>query len=310
MTYVKQNLTEYTDINIITRYPNWNVANTYAFGDIIFFEHYYYRSVIDNNTGVTPSEDSTEWLLWSVSNRYAQIDLHANTKTIWDSTTALNIADGGLITDITGSFNAICLGRVRGAKITITIKHTNPIPDEVFTKNINSNIDEFLIFTPKDPFEMSSATVKITAHGGIGGGLPTASVGYLLAGAPLYLADTLYGFTNGIENNSIVTVDDFGIETVTYRESNEVLEADIIFDTKYMVKIKKEIQELRDEVVLWIGEDNNIPDPPIITPGSIVIPNNILLFEGLMVLGRAQDFMPVVSNPTTTQASLSIKETL
>ncbi len=64
MLILNQAVEEYTAINIITRYPNWLAGSTYNFGDIIFENHYYYKSVIDNNTGNSPSTNKNYNSLW------------------------------------------------------------------------------------------------------------------------------------------------------------------------------------------------------------------------------------------------------
>ena len=84
MLLVKQNIIEYNAINIITRYPDWDIATVYNFGDILFQGHYYYRSAIDNNLGIEPTDNDKEWMRWDISNRYAQIDLRARTFTTCD----------------------------------------------------------------------------------------------------------------------------------------------------------------------------------------------------------------------------------
>jgi len=88
MIVIEQKLIEYLDINIKTTHENWSETETYNFGDVRFYDHYYYRSVIDNNIGNIPTENSDKWLRWAISNRYAQIDLRATTYTTWNATTA------------------------------------------------------------------------------------------------------------------------------------------------------------------------------------------------------------------------------
>ena len=94
MTILTQKIKEYTSINIKTTHPNWNPSTVYNFATddtgIVFYGHYYYKSVIDGNVGNIPSEHPESWLLWAISNRYAQTDLHATTETIWKRINSYN----------------------------------------------------------------------------------------------------------------------------------------------------------------------------------------------------------------------------
>ena len=77
MIIVEQEIKDYDSINIKITHPNWDDTSSYDFGEVIFYGHYYYRSIIDNNIGLKPPDNDDEWLKWEISNRYAQIDLRA-----------------------------------------------------------------------------------------------------------------------------------------------------------------------------------------------------------------------------------------
>ncbi len=137
MLLLPQAIKEYTAINIEDRWSNWNAGTTYNFGDIAFYGHYYYKSVIDGNVGRIPEDDTTHWLRWDVSNRYAQIDLQATTKTTCDHTTKIGgLAPYTLISEFQNDrYDAIALGEVYALSVTIEI--LDSLDAVVWTYNID-----------------------------------------------------------------------------------------------------------------------------------------------------------------------------
>jgi len=306
MTIVKQELLEYTSININTRYPNWDSSVTYEFGDIIFHDHYYFRSVVDNNVGDTPYESNPKWLLWSISNRYAQIDLHAGTQTVWDSTTATTPSDNGLITAFpSNGANIISMGRVLGSDIHITVKDAGgsvvatrqktsyPRPSsnnwfgyyfDVFSLNVEMESSFFDI----PPVQGGSIEVKVIMDSS-----GSAKVGYLVVGKRQWVGDTLFGVSTGIEDNSIWDTDDFGIITVKERDASESLDLDVQYPSIETNKIKIAVRNIVGKIVLFIGDEQ------VNTK-----------YDHLMLMGRVDSFTPIIANPIMTKASFNITEVI
>jgi len=303
---VKQKLLEYTSINIETRYPNWDNSVTYDFGDIIFHDHYYFRSVVDNNVGDTPYENNPKWLLWSISNRYAQIDLHAGTSTVWDSNTATTPTDNGLITTFpSDDISFIGMGRVHSSEVTVTVKDsggavvstrrktTYPRPNSNTWYNYyfdtfvaQGEIESFFFDIP----QVTGGTIEVKALADATG---SAKVGFMICGERTWVGDTLFGISTGIEDNSIWDTDEFGIITVKERDASESLDLDVQYLSIDTNKIKIAVRGIVGKIVLFVGDEQTDSK-----------------YDHLMLLGKVDSFTPVISNPIMTKASFSVSEVI
>jgi len=303
---VKQKLLDYTSININTRYPNWSASTTYEFGDIVFHDHYYFRSVVDNNVGDTPYEYNPKWLLWSISNRYAQIDLHAGTSTVWDSTTATNPAHGGLVTSFpSDGISFIGMGRVHSSKVSITLKDSSGNTVTIKTKTTyprpksntwwnyyfdtfaqKGKIESFFFDLPS----VVGGTIEVKAFAD---STSSAKVGFMICGERTWVGDTLFGVSTGIDDNSIWNTDDFGIITVKERDASESLDLDVQYPSIETNRIKIAVRNLVGKIVLFIG-DEQVDSK----------------YDHLMLLGKVDSFTPVIANPIMTKASFSVSEIL
>jgi len=90
--YVQQFIDGYTDHNMPQEIEDYNSAFTYQVssndplpsgdgGAIVRFGNYYYRTLINDNTGNDPIETlGTKWVRYGVSNAYAMLDLSAGSK--------------------------------------------------------------------------------------------------------------------------------------------------------------------------------------------------------------------------------------
>jgi len=305
MTIVQQRIKNYTSINIKANHTDWNETTNYMFGDIAFFDHYYYRSVIDDNKGVTPDADKApEWLLWRISNRYAQIDLHSTTYTEWNAITATNPADGKLITKFrSDNYNILALGRTHSSNIKVIVRdHLGVIKfskDKQTYPRRNSNnwygyyFDAFMDIGEQEgwyfdipPVQGGEITVEVTPDGE-----GSAKVGFMNAGTAVWAGDTLFGISTAIEDNSIWQTDDFGITTVIERDASESLDLDVQYPSVMSNEIKFNVRDIVGKIVLFIGDES--PDTR---------------YDHLMILGKVDGFTPVITNPIMTKASFSVSE--
>ncbi len=305
MIAIKQMIEEYTAINIKTTHPNWDDGTTYSFGDIRFYNHYYYRSVVDNNIGNIPSESEDEWLRWSVSNRYAQIDLRATTYTEWNSTTATVPADNALIsTFVNNSYDTVALGGVTGETVKIEVYnhlsqlvHTeeNVVYSRPYSNNwygyyfdlflAAGNEASFLFRIP--PISGGYITVTVTPLEGV------VKVGYMIGGHEIYIGDSLFGVSLGIEDNSLIEIDDFGITTVVKRTANNFMDIDVIFPSYQVKQMERKAIDLSGNIVLFVGDESTDS-----------------IYEHLATLGYVENYTTVLSNPIKTTASYSVKEVI
>ena len=307
MIVVKQRIDDYTSINIKVTNGDYDENTNYMFGDIKFYNHYYYRSVIDNNKGNTPSENPNSWLRWSISNRYAQADLRSLTKTIYDQNSAIDWNVKKLITVIPNdSYDIISFGRLIGKTLTVEVlnasgtvvdtHHAITYPRPNSNTWYNYYFDQFLTaFTPLNYFfrikPIQGGTIRITVT--IDDSLQRAEVGYMVAGKGVHLGDTLYGVSLGLNDNSLVEIDDYGITTVTKRDANQTQDVDVVFPSSHIQEMKRRVRDIYGRIVLFIADETS---------------NNA--YEHLPILGYVEDFTTVLNNSVETKASLSIKEVI
>jgi len=310
MIVIKQEIIEYQDININTTHPNWDATTTYAFGDIRFEQHYYYRSVIDGNIGLNPSENPNEWLKWAVSNRYAQIDLRASTSTEWTATTATTPTDGALISSFANTgFDTISFGGVYAGGVTVNVYNSTGGLEYTYNNIVynrpNSNnwygyfFDLFDTTVIGDPADSSSFLFRIPpAAGGhieviVEAKDGIAKVGYMVGGNEVFVGDSLFGVSLGIEDNSQIEKDDFGVTSIVKRTANTFMDLDVIFHSHQIKQMERKALGLVGQVCLFVGDNTQHSK-----------------YEHLMTLGYIESYTTVLSNPTVTTASYSIKETI
>jgi len=313
MITLPQQIKEYKSINIIARHPNWDAATTYQFsqaeGDVntVFYDHYYYRSVVDDNVGNIPTENSDKWLKWSISDRYAQIDLRASTATVWDATRATTPADHALISEFDNNvYDAIALGNVYGETVKIQVFDSNDQEVQSYTKSIynrpqsntwyNYYFDQFVSTATADSFffriqPLASGYIRVTVEAN--SVTDTASVGYMVAGVTGYAGCTLYGVQLGLNDNSLVETDDFGVTQVTKRIANETMDIDVIFPKETIMDKMRNARKVFGEIILFIGDETDTSE-----------------YEHLMILGYVQDYNTILEDQEQVTASWSLIEVI
>ena len=90
MQYVKQQLTEFVSSNLTDIYDEWNSDTAYTVeidnnaltnASMVRYGAYYYRSVTNDNKGYNPVQyENIKWVKHSVSNKFAMLDMSANSK--------------------------------------------------------------------------------------------------------------------------------------------------------------------------------------------------------------------------------------
>ncbi len=306
MTIVAQSLLEYKTINIITRHPNYDPANSYDFGEVIFFDHYYWKSITDANIGHEPFLDSPVWLMWDVSNRYAQIDLRATTTTTWDSSTATVPADNGLIS--TFDFNDIdtlALGNVRATSVTVRVvdslgatvwESTQDIYNRVsgnpgwfsyFWAKKNTVLNKTNIYFQIPKVQGETVEVFVEASDG------AASVGYMVGGNGDFTGYSQFGLSRSVNDNSLIDVDDWGITTIKKRIASRSTNVTVEFPSKQVMEKERIAMKYQGTIALFVADESTNSN-----------------YENLLLLAYIENYITPLNNPTITMASYSCKEVI
>ncbi len=310
MLILNQAIKDYTYINIITRYPDWTAGNTYVFGDIAFYNQYYYKSVTDDNIGNTPDSDSLHWLRWSVSNRFAQIDLQARTTTICDSSTKVGgTAPYTLVSEFQNNrYDAIALGGVFASSILVEIVDSlDAVVFSVYedlTNRRNGVVDWFTYYY--EPFPVAEEvtaenffyrldvydnthTIRVTLEESAG----RSECSYMICGNTEYVGDTLYGLNLGLIDYSSKEVDDFGILELRRRESRQTMDINVVYDAARINQVNRLVRATLGKVALFINDEDTSSN-----------------YENLLLLGLVDNFTTVLSNSVKIEASIGLEEVI
>jgi len=311
MLILEQEILDYTSININVRYLNWDSATSYSFGEVSFYGQYYYRSIVDNNLNVLPTDDTAKWLRWDISNRYAAIDLQAATTTVCDVDTITGgVAPFDLVMEFDNNrYDTLALGDVYGSNIKIEVfkDPDSTTPYQVITKDIStirSCVDSWynyyycpLASELDDPINSMyfrlypvRGKIRVTITQG---SLPKSSVAYMIGGRSDFIGDTLFNVGLGIVDYSKKEFDDFGILELTRRESRQTRDVDVSFDSARVTEVNRIVRANLGKVVLFINDESQDS-----------------AYDNLLLLGLLQDFTTVLSNPIKTQASFSLEEVI
>jgi len=304
MLAVRQELLEYNDINIETRYQNFDPSVTYGYGDVTFYDHYYYKSVIDGNVGNNPWDSPTLWLRWSISNRYAQIDLRATTETVWNVDTAISINDDALVCSYqNNNYATISFGNITGTSVLVELLDGATVvwsSEKIIPIRSGANTWYNFYYDSFDRQGVKAAayfqlptsfgtTIRttITAYNG------TAACGYCVAGFDRWLGDTLFGLSMGLDDYSLITIDDWGIKSIQKRNVSRFMDIDVDFPSGQLMEMMYIASDLHGDIVLFIGDESADSQ-----------------FDNLFLLGYIENYTTVLPDPVITKGSFSIREVI
>lgn len=287
MRILNQQITSYVSTNLLSPYSAWASGTTYAQGNIVLYQNYHYKSMVNSNLGVTPSDDTGKWLLWEVSNIYASLDLQSSTETICNAST---IASGtnydlALVANVNG-FDYLALGNMKGTQVTIVEKDATTATLATTVKTITNGEMSYVL-----PLQATANTAEITITD-----LPSdgySSIGSVIGGVSVSIGDTNYDPKFGFSSDITQTIDPSGIVSIETTDVEELIDVNVIFDSTDAIQIKRELKNIKGVMTSFILDE---------TVDSI--------YENIFVVGIIDDFTIVLSNPTKTWATVSIQEVL
>ena len=118
-----------------------------------------------------------------------------------------------------------------------------------------------------------------------------AKVGFMNAGHGVYVGQSQYGVGMSMDDNSLWEVDDWGITTVSEKETTESMDLDVIYPAIHTTKIRIAVRDVVGTIALFIGDERDNSE-----------------YDHLMLLGRIDSFNSIINNSVITRASFSIKE--
>lgn len=302
MQYVTQQITSFLSTNLTDTYTDYNPSTTYTFesgtptnASVARYGSYYYRSLVNGNVGNTPTEtEKIKWLKWEVSNKYAMLDLSAQSKSRY--------AGDMYVEFLQGQMKTIGIGNFEAEYLTIEIKDN--LGTVLWTydtySTLNENVTDYYSYIYEDyGYEVDRAfkidlplvgyKVKITFHKSADS--TTTACGFLVGGVAVNMGKTLCDVNFQFTSYAVKTFDEFGSLTITKRAVQDLVDFETIVKNNQMMTLKREIKKVYNDIVMFIVDEND---------------NSI--YENLITLGTIQDAGIVISEFEDTIMSFSIVE--
>lgn len=304
MLLLKQEIERFLSTNLDQPYPVWANGTEYQAKQTVVYENHIYRSIVNNNIGVTPDLNTGKWLLFGVDNAFASIDLRSHTKSIIDD--GLEYIE--YVFEAVG-FTYLGFSQIQGSLLEIweydsagvEVKHTNhpigqervnaiswytyfynPIPDhgnlgkgkpvDFLYRNINT----------------TTAKIKIRVHKNTDN---YASLSAMVGGKASDVGATQYGVEVGLIDYTEKETDKYGITTLKKRDAKETMVLNMKSPAKHSQLIKREVKEHLGMSLMFIA------DPSVDT-----------LFENLIIFGYILDYKMYLNNGVTSESTMHIEE--
>lgn len=241
-----------------TDYPAWNAATSYAVGDKVIrtTTHRIYVCLVAGVNATAPESNSTKWLDYSPTNRWACFDSQISTETIGTDTLAITLQPGATI-------NAISLINVTASSVAISISYGGSI---VYTDSKNLDRTAFTgwydwffrgrdlltqaIFTGIPPYGTGQITITLT-------GIGTVSCGVLVVGNLRDLGITQRDAKIEIFDYSVKSTDEFGTTTFVKRKNAKKIEIDFILENARLDATYAAMALLCAVPSVWIISEEN-----------------------------------------------------
>ena len=275
--------------NATELHPAWAAGTTYAKEARVDYLTHIYESLVNSNTGNTPSTSPTQWLLIGPDNVHSMFDDQVSTATTRTSPLTVVLSPG--------LCNSLALFGLVGQSVSITITNGTGGPT-VYTKTVSLDgtfifdwyqyffepyvqIPE-LVLVDLPPYTNARITISLSGTG-------TVQVGQCTFGNQHELGDAQYGASIGIIDYSVKSTDEFGTTTFVQRSNSKRLTARLMLHTSQVNRVQQVLTRLRATPAVWLA----VPGDTRYAPFS--------------VYGFFKDFTIEVSYPTQSWCSLEVE---
>lgn len=307
MQYVQQSLTEFTDSNITETYAEYNPSTTYVFEEtsptsasICRYGSYYYRSVVDGNTGFSPVlYDNVKWVKWGVANSHAMLDVSSLTKTV------LAGDDIQVTFDITQTDDTVGIGNYEAD--TVFIELLDALNDTIWSYTVPTTLNNGVY----DWYTWTYAAYEYETDKGIAVKFPPntgtqmritfnsyidstqTSCGFMVVGKAIDMGFTTDSVSWKFNSYALRKTDDFGTMTITKRSVQDVVDFTTVIDSSLFSTYKRKIKSVYNDIMLFIVDESETSE-----------------HENLITLGVIQDAHPILSNMDKTTITWSVIEAI
>ena len=302
MQVLQQKITEFTYSNLTETYALWSASTTYAVGAKVRIGAYIYESVTANNLNNNPiATENARWLRVDVSNKYAMLDLRANTKGI--------TVGGDTVVEFQQNFmDTLAIGNYEANKVKVEILDESGVVLWTYQtpESISSTVIDWWTWTYEPyAYEVNrgimiklgvvsqTTTVRVTfKYIDI---IERTACGYLVGGNSLNMGQTEYGVNFSFNSFATKEFDSDGNFTVKKSSIQDLVDFNttITLKEKSVPQTKREIKEFYDDVVVFIVDENE---------------NSI--HENMLTLGTVQDASIVLNNGVLFNIAWSVLEVI
>jgi len=307
MKYVRQEINDWLSTNIVKDFDDYDSTVTYSYEDInsdptnssvVTYKGYYWRSLIDNNTGNNPElTENKYWNKWKVANVNAMLDQKSLTSTTSTSSIVVEFKRG--LSDTIG------LGYIESSKVTIEHLKADDTVLTDFTQEflfgVNEEVYDYWSYIYEPYSEQADRTLYI----------PIATVGYkikvtidlsannkagcgfLICGEAQSMGCTLDAVGFNFNSFSTTEVDNFGNTTIIKRDIQDLVDFETAIDKGLVSKARRDIKKIYDDVIMFVVDDSKTSN-----------------FENIITLGKIQDASIVGSNFSKNFITWSVMETI
>ena len=302
MQYVNQQITSFLATNLTDTYNDYNPSTTYTFetgtptnASVARYGSYYYRSLVNGNIGNTPTDsENIKWLKWEVSNKYAMLDLSAQSKS--------RFAGDMYVEFLQGQMRTLGIGNYEAEYITIEIKDS--IGAVLWTydtySTLNENVTDYYSYIYEDyGYEVDRAfkinlplvgyKIKVTFHKSTEA--TDTACGFLVGGVAVDMGRTLSDVDFKFTSYAVKEFDDFGSLTIVKRAVQDLVDFETVVKNNLMVTLRREIKKVYNDIVMFIVDESEES-----------------IYENLITLGTIQDASVVISEFEDTIMTFSIIE--
>ena len=276
MQACRQTVNNYTSTNIAESYPDWVVSTSYVIGDIIRDGNYYWKCAVSVQATnvIRPSNDTTKWVKFRPSNRYAMLDESSTSVTTNNNNISGDASEGIIVEFDNGFYNTIAFGNLLTDQLKIefssddfvtideTIIWDNP---SYLTPTTQTNKWYYrygtrraaeMPYTQYFAIQPRLGKIRVTiAPSIVDNGL--AQCGYMVSGIAEPLGITKNGVKISFKDYSIYDEDDWGGVEVSKRAIQQIMDITTYNEPSTIIDYIQIVKSMLGDTVLVIGDESD-----------------------------------------------------
>ena len=306
MQYLAQQITEFVDTNLTDIYPEWSGATTYSLelddnaltsASMARYGTYYYRSLINSNLNFNPNTyEDKKWVKYLISNKFAMLDLSAQSKSVIDSGDLYVVFEQGLIDTIgIGNYEAeeVKVEILDSDMLTVlwsdTTSSTRSIGVTSWYTYLNAPLISTVDRTIKITLPQKGSYVKVTLKQSPD--TNRAACGYLVGGNSISMGTSLMGVSFSYTSYAVKEINAFGSLKITKRAVQDLVDFETVIPSGDLADFRREVKKVYNDIVLFVIDENDDSR-----------------YENIMTLGVIQDAGIVLENEVESIMTFSIME--